>query len=199
MTQGLISCVNRGEEEQQLVLAVACKQLLSSPSCCFLSCTYSSKSSLGLTCVFVSLKGCWGCLRLDHNLHLTYACQKVSELNLALQLQDLQHWCFTPMNVSALYQMWLMHRLCSKECRPSALSEAVLFHQQFPDRKHCLFDERIAISWLSLALLYRSSHALRDMALDFFPSAGQVISLDDAALSLARDMSQPQENYFPPN
>lgn len=35
------------------------------------------------------------------------------------------------------------------------------------------------------------------MALDFFPSVGQVLSLDDAKLSLAGEMSQPQENYFP--
>lgn len=91
-----MSCVNREEEEQQLALAVACKQLSSSSSCCFLSCTYSSETFLGLTCAFVRLKGCWGCLRLEHNLHLTWPCQKVSELHLALQLQDLLHRHFTP-------------------------------------------------------------------------------------------------------
>lgn len=66
----------------------------------------------------------------------------MSELNLALQLQDSLHGHFTPMSISAPYRMWLMRRLWSKECRPSALSEAVLFHHQFPDRQRCLSDER---------------------------------------------------------
>lgn len=180
MTQGLISCVNRGREEQQLVLAVACKQLLFSSSCCFLSCTYSSKTSLGLTFAFISLKDCWGCLRLEHNLRLTCPWQKVSELHLPLQLQDLLHGHFTPIVFLLHYQMWLMHSMCSKECRPSALSEAVLFHQQSPDRQHSLSDEKTAISQLSLALLCGSSHALWEMLLGFFPSVGQVFSLDDA-------------------
>lgn len=83
--------------------------------------------------------------------------------------------------------------------RPSALSEAVLFHQQSPDRQHCLSNERKAISQLDLALLCGSFHALGDVVLDFFPSVGQVLFLVDATLSLARDINQSQENYFPPN
>lgn len=81
--------------------------------------------------------------------------------------------------------------------RPSALSEAILFYQQSSDRQHCLSNERKAISRLDLALLCGSSHALRDVVLDFFPSVGQVLFLVDATLSLAMTWTNPRKTISP--
>lgn len=87
MSQDLITCINRGEEELQLVYAVNSYLALAS----FIGLTLLN-APLVLLCQHLCQHEVY--LRLEHNLHLSCPCLEVSDLNLALQ--DLLYGCFTP-------------------------------------------------------------------------------------------------------
>lgn len=87
MSQDLIACINRGEEEQELVLAE--KSYLALASFIGLSLL---NAPLVLLCQHLCQHEMY--LRLEHNLHLSCPCLEVSNLNLALQ--DLLYGCFSP-------------------------------------------------------------------------------------------------------
>lgn len=83
MSQDLSACINRGEEEQQLVLSE--KSYLALASFIGLSLLHAP---LVLLCQHEMY------LRLERNLHLSCPCLEVSDFNLAFQ--DLLYGCFTP-------------------------------------------------------------------------------------------------------